>query len=266
MSAGVLNIERICRGRSLRRVGGDARLVHSTTSTNEFVLEQVAAGASDGFVVFAEHQTAGRGRMGRTWHSPRGASVMASVLLMDTPEHAVPPVGMIGLITGIAAARAIRETTGVDARIEWPNDVLVEDRKLAGVLIESRALDTDRRAYAVGVGINCLQRPDHFPDGLRRRATSLDIECARPVCREEVAGALLSQLDAWFSEPSRWDARTVCDAFGEVALPVGRRVRVLYQGKEYEGEVVEVDPSAALVLMLDDGVRTVFPASGTTVI
>ncbi len=266
MASGLLDIEEVLANCSLQRLAKRTQLVESTTSTNDVIWEQAAGGASDGLVVFAEHQTAGRGRMGRAWHSPRGASVMASVLLIDAPNHSVPPVGTLSLIAGIATARAVREACDLNARIDWPNDVVIGNRKLAGTLVESRVLDGGRRAYVVGIGINCLQHRDHFPKELRSLATSLEIECDHPVCRETVAGALLSHLDAWLVDPDLWDAQTVCDAFRACALPNGRRVRVRYEGEVYEGEVVEVDPSAALVVLLDDGVRTVFAAARTTVI
>ncbi len=263
---GVLDIDRVSGDRSLRRVGADIQLLETTTSTLDYTWSSCADGARDGFVVIAEHQSAGRGRMGRRWLSPRGASLLVSVLLIDSDSYPGPSSESLGLIAGIATAGAVVASTGIAARIAWPNDIMVDERKLAGVLVESRVLESGDRACAMGIGINCLQHAKHFPDALRPMSTSLDIETDQPVSREAVAGALLEHLDAWLADPSRWDAPTVGAAFREYAEPFGRRVRLRHKGKRYAGQVVDVDPSAALVVMLDDGVRSVFPVAETTVL
>ncbi|MEE9294730.1 MAG: biotin--[acetyl-CoA-carboxylase] ligase [Phycisphaerae bacterium] len=261
-----MNLERVLAQRTFRRIAKRAEMIETTTSTNDHAWSKAANESADGYVVFAEHQTAGRGRMGRSWHVPRGAGIMCSLLLIDAPEHPVPEGGVLCIIAGIATAHAIRDATGLTARIDWPNDIIIRHGKVAGVLVESRIIGRSRRAYVVGIGINCLQHRHHFPEELRRRATSLDIETEGPVDREEVAGALLSRLDVWLADPSRWDPDSVCGAFRECSLPAGRRIRLRYQGRTYAGEVVDIDPAAALVVMLDDGTRTVFPASGTTLL
>lgn len=263
---GVLDMGRILAGRSFQRIAGETQLIESTTSTIDYVWSSCRDGAGDGFVVMAEHQSTGRGRMGRRWHSPRGASILCSLLLIETDRYPGPPAEMLGLIGGIATARAVIDATGVAVRIAWPNDIMVEDRKLAGVLVESRVLDTGGRAHAVGIGINCLQDRGHFPDAIRAFSTSLHLESAEPIVREPVAGALLHHLDAWLSDPSRWDAQAVASTFRECAAPFGQRVRLRHKGRIYTGRMIDVDPSAALVVMLDDGIQSVFPAAETTVL
>ena len=191
---------------------------------------------------------------------------MFSVLLIDSDEAPTPSAESLGLIAGIAAVSAVNETTGLSAQIAWPNDIVVGDRKLGGILIESRTLATRRRAYAVGIGINCLQHRDHFPDDIRSRATSIDLESTRPVDRQSVATALLLSLDAWLSEPARWEAPTLKAAFLEHTTPFGRNVRLRYQGNIYSGQVIDLDPSAALVVQLHDGARRLFPAAATMIV
>lgn len=230
MNNGLLNIDQITAGRMFKRIARRVELVQTTTSTNDGIWAAAHNEPLDGYVIFAEHQTAGRGRMGRSWHSPTGASVMFSVLLIDSPESATPSAESLGLIVGIAAATAINESTGVSAQIDWPNDLVVQDRKLGGILIESRVLPSHGRAYAVGIGINCLQHRSHFPDDIRSRATSIDIESTRPVDRHAVATALLDSLDAWLSDSSRWEPANLKAAFLEHATPFGRDIRLRYQG------------------------------------
>lgn len=266
MNAGVMDVERILAGRTLRRIGRSITLLDSTASTNDHVWSIADNGAGDGYVVFTEHQSAGRGRMGRSWVSPRGASIMCSMLLIDSADLPVPTADTLGLIVGIATANAIVQATGISALVDWPNDIVIRDRKVAGILVESRPLASGRRGFVVGIGINCLQHRHHFPAELRSQATSLDLESSVAVDRESVAGSLLSSLDQWLCDPSRWGAQEVRSAFMASTIRLGRPIRLRYQGREYSGQVVDIDPSAALVVQLDVGGRRLFPAAGTSVI
>lgn len=282
MHTGVMDIERILSGRRFRRLAQHVEVLESTTSTNDYAWRRADNGAGDGYVVFAEYQTAGRGRMGRSWVSPRGASVICTTLLIDSPDQerglasmplthgdkggSSPTAETLGLIAGIATAHAITEVTGITALIAWPNDILLARGKVAGILVESRVLADGRRAFALGIGINCLQHRNHFPPDLRSRATSLDLESSVAIDRESVAAALLSSLDDWLADPSRWDAGLVREAFLKCATPLGRSIRLRYKGSVYSGQVLDLDPSSGLVLQLDHGVRKLFPAAGTSVL
>ena len=266
MNTGVMNIERILAGRTLGRLARRVDILDTTTSTNDHAWAHANDTAADGFVVFAEHQTAGRGRMGRSWISPRGAGVICTTLLIESGEHLIPTTGSLGLIAGIATAHAIVEATGICALIAWPNDIVIRNRKTAGILVETRTLAGGVRACALGIGINCLQHRNHFPADLRARATSLDIESSVAIDRESVAGALLSNLDKWLADPSQWEAGNVRAAFMACALPIGRSIRLRYEGQVYSGQVLDIDPSAALVVQLDAGARRLFPAAGTSVV
>ena len=188
---------------ALVRPGGFWRAVEVTGltgSTNADLLERAAGGAPEGSVLVAEAQTAGRGRMGRAWISPPGAGLMFSVLLR--PE-AVPPArrGWIPLLAGVAIASAVAAVAGLDARLKWPNDVLVGDKKLAGILAEQAA-----GAIVVGVGLNVSTRRDELP---AETATSLAIEGAARTGRQELLGAALGELErrylAWTGGASPGD-------------------------------------------------------------
>jgi BirA family transcriptional regulator, biotin operon repressor / biotin---[acetyl-CoA-carboxylase] ligase len=145
----------------------EIRVVGETGSTNADLLAQARSGTREGLVLVAEAQTAGRGRMGRHWISAPGAALTFSVLLRP---GGVPPglLGWMPLLAGVAVVSALREEAGVDARLKWPNDVLVGDAKLAGILAESRA-----EAIVVGIGINVFQRREELPVDT---ATSLLLE------------------------------------------------------------------------------------------
>ncbi len=266
MTDGRLDIDAIRRSLATRRVGSQLMLIDETSSTNDFVWHRPAEQCRDGLVVFAEFQTQGRGRLGHEWLMPRGAGILCSLLVIPNGLYATPPGERISLISAVATAEAIATSKRLDARIEWPNDILIGERKVAGILVESRRLTTGVYGYVVGVGINCLQHRGHFPAALSDRATSLEIESTSAICREDVAIALLTCFDAWLTDPERWTDEAIRGAFAHFAVPFGRRIRLRHEGELFIGRVVDVDPTSAITLILDDGQRRVFPAAGSTVV
>ncbi len=275
---GKLQLERITDGLTTRRVGRRIEVHETVVSTNEVAWTQVAEqSAGDGLVVFAEYQSAGRGRLGRSWGSPRGASVLMSLVLVDLEGE----IGgdALALLAAVAAVDAVDTATTMTPEIKWPNDLMINGRKLGGILVEchrapsptlsragARQQDGPPSVYVVGIGINCLQHRNHFPPELRASATSLDLESPHPVDRTEVARNLLIELDRWLAEPSRWDARVLRDEWVRRALPLGRRIRLRQVGEEFSGHVVDVDPAAGLVVQLDRGGRRLFDAASTSVV
>ncbi len=219
-------------------------MVASTGSTNADLLA-AAADAADGQVLVAEEQTAGRGRLGRSWASGPGASLTFSVLLRPA---AVPPArrGWLPLLAGVAVASAVR-SAGVTASLKWPNDVLVGDRKLAGILAEQ---SPDGAAVVIGIGLNVASVPGAIPaapGGLP--PTSLAAEGAS-VSREELLLAVLSEFERWYV-PFRDDpaAGGLPDAYRELCATLGQTVRVeLPAGRELAGEATGIDAEGRLLI------------------
>lgn len=174
--------------------------------------------------------------------------------------------GVVGLLAAIACRDAILAATHLRCEIQWPNDVVVQGRKLAGVLIERRAIDEGGSAYVVGVGINCLQHAKHFDPSLGERATSLDLECPQSIDRHQVARSLLDELDRWFGHGRPSDAESVREAWIQRAAPLGRRLHLRHGGAEFVGQMIDVDPLSNLVVQLDEGGRRLFNADDTTVV
>src|SRR5215471_13718811 len=171
----------------------DIEVVPSTASTNADLLVRALRGEPEGVVLAAEEQTAGRGRMGRTWTSPPYAALTFSLLL----HPAVPPArrGWLPLLTGVAVATAVTEVTGVEARLKWPNDVLAGEGKLAGILAEAAG-----DAVVVGIGLNVstelAELPSPRPGALP--ATSLRAAGATALNREELLLAILARFERWY--------------------------------------------------------------------
>ncbi|MEU5786526.1 biotin--[acetyl-CoA-carboxylase] ligase [Micromonospora purpureochromogenes] len=242
-----------------------------TGSTNADAVAAARAGEPEGLVVVAERQTAGRGRRGRVWQSPARAGIATSVLLR--PGEAVadrgwPPVpatgyGWLPLLAGVALVEAVARLAELEARLKWPNDLLVDDAKCAGILAEAvpGTSPTQPPAIVLGIGLNVTLRADELPEnptGLP--ATSLQLAGATATDRDPLLRALLRSLADWYD---RWRtaggdavASGLRDAYVASCATVGRRVRVLLpDGAELTGLATGVDADGQLLVDTGAGER-----------
>lgn len=225
--------------RALGPEGWRVEVLARTASTNALVAERARAGEAAGLVVVTEHQTAGRGRLDRTWTSPPRAGLTFSVL--QRPSWPAAQWGWLPLLTGLAVATALREQAELDAVVKWPNDVLVQERKVCGVLAEV----PEPGAVVLGIGLNVTTRPDELPHA---QATSLRIEEASTTDRDTVLRAVLRALSTALAEPG--DARA---RYRGLCSTLGRQVRVELPGREpVTGTAEAVDDAGQLVV---DGAR-----------
>lgn len=205
-------------------------------STNAEALRLAAAGEPGGTVVVADAQTAGRGRLGRSWWAEPGRSLLCSWLVR--PELPAERWPALTLVAGLAAARALTASAGLDVRLKWPNDLLVGGRKLGGLLAEADG----RGALVVGLGVNVRQ--EAFPEEIAGIATSVAASGGRPVERAWVLAATLSGFGARMLEPEK--------ALGEyraLSETLGKPVRVERTGAEpLEGIAVDLTDGGALVV------------------
>ncbi len=212
-------------------------------STQAVAFALAERGAADGTVVVADSQRVGRGRESRRWHDEPGASLLCSIL---TRPHLLPPQWpLLSLMSGVAVAHALRRHAGVAARLKWPNDVLVDGRKLAGILLESRFASPP--AVVIGIGINVGQ--ERFPDDLQGRATSIRLVTGRLADREALLPVLLEELTAWRDRLERDGFAPVREAWKALSATLGRDVH----SDEVSGRAVDLDVDG--VLVIDDGQR-----------
>jgi BirA family biotin operon repressor/biotin-[acetyl-CoA-carboxylase] ligase len=232
-------------------------VVETTGSTNADLLARHGAGEDiDGAVLIAEHQSAGRGRNGRTWSTPARSQIALSV---GIAARGVPPAvwGWIPLMTGVAVVDAIRATAGVDAQLKWPNDILVGEGKLAGILAEVAAPDP---VIVVGLGLNVTLTADEAPDP---RATSLLMLGSTMLDRSALLGAVLAELSVRID---RWRAANGADAllvedYRRLSSTLGTRVRAtLPGGRDIVGIATDLDQSGQL--SIDTGAQTVAVSAG----
>ena len=236
------------------RPGGlwrSVEVVPVTGSTNADLLAQAASGAPEGTVLAAETQTAGRGRMGRTWLSPPGAALMFSVLLRPT---AVPPArrGWLPLLAGVAVAAAVRDVAAVDARLKWPNDVLAGPAKLAGILAEAAG-----DAVVIGIGVNVSIDPDELPPPGPGAlpATSLRLQGSPDPDRDRLLAGILAGLErryrTWSGVLGDSERSGLRAEYTGWCATLGRRVRVeLPGGRLLDGLAAGVDADGRLLVSM----------------
>lgn len=218
-------------------------------STNVTARELAAAGAAHGTVVIADAQRQGRGRLGRSWASPPGLNLYLSVVLRG--ELPIERVAQISLLAGVATCETVREWCA--AEIKWPNDVLADGRKVAGLLAEMATSGTDP-VVVLGIGVNLNATLDDFPPELRDKAGSLRLAGGAAVDRARFVGRLLSALELRYEQWRRDGFAPIAAAWRVLAPCLGQSIRVLEPGDSVvEGTVVDIDGDGALRIRGADG-------------
>lgn len=228
------------------------RQVHyfeTVESTNTLALEMGQAGAATGTVLVAETQTKGRGRLGKAWCSPPGKGLYCTVLLR--PEIAVHHLPRITLAAGLAAARAIDELSGQQSAIKWPNDVLIQGRKVAGILAECALAGGEWPVVALGVGINLGTKVEQFPEELRLTASSLLLASGRGIGQGLMLVTLLRWIEEMMARLERADFAGILDEWRKKDATVGQWLTWLTNdGRAVHG--VSLGPDQEGLLMVRD--------------
>ncbi|MBP8605182.1 MAG: biotin--[acetyl-CoA-carboxylase] ligase [Phycisphaerae bacterium] len=287
-TAETIDIGRIEAARQNAVIGRKLIVFKSTASTNDAAWRYASRPDHHGLCVLAEHQTRGRGRRGRRWHSQPGQSILCSILLL----HQSIGAELLTLTAAVAAAEAINRILQAQPHppagragpaaccIKWPNDILLSNKKAAGILVEQQTI-RQQHNFVVGIGINCSQTADFF-DACRlgQPATSLAIETGRPVDRTAVVCEWLDQFEYWLGQSS---AHTAVPADGtgsrdlfeqnpvivkwlELSGMLGRRATVECNGKQYCGTCRGIHPAEGLILQLDGGGLGFFHAAQTSLL
>lgn len=227
-----------------------------TDSTNNRARDAGEKHGVHGMLFVADRQSAGKGRRGRAWESPEGSSIYMSLLLRPDIQPAKAP--MLTLVMGLSAAEGIKEATGVDAKIKWPNDIVADGKKICGILTEMVTEIEYINYVVIGVGINVNQ--ESFPDGLKDKATSLRLASGRTFGRAGIIAAVLKAFEknyGLFLETG--DLSELRAEYDGLLVNRGRDVRVLEPGNEYEARAKGISDIGELVVTMPDGKeRTVF--------
>ncbi|MFZ9853536.1 MAG: biotin--[acetyl-CoA-carboxylase] ligase [Limisphaerales bacterium] len=234
-----------------RRIGRSIQVFQETSSTNDVVERLARDGVEEGAVVFAESQTQGRGRMGRRWESPSGRGLWFSVLLR--PRIPLAAATQLTVMAAVAAARAIRHTSGLDPEIKWPNDLHLRGRKCGGILLELGAESDQIHHVILGMGIDVNLSTEEIPPQIRGIATSLSQESGRPVDRPALAAQLLEELDHAYEGILTGRFSTLADEWERRCTTLGRRVAIRVGPREIHGLAEALDEQGALLLRTEHG-------------
>lgn len=231
-------------------VGKSCRFWEQLDSTNLEAQRSAESGAPHGAVVIAEMQTAGRGRRGRSWQSPAGSNLYFSLLLR--PEAAPGSVSAVTLVMALAVAEAIREICGAAAQIKWPNDVVIEGKKVCGILTEMRTERGYIRDVVIGVGINVGQT--EFAPELASTASSLLLACGRETLREELLASVLRSFEMHYERfMETLDMSGLEEEYNALLVNRGREVRVLDPQGEFTGISTGINQRGELLVERQDG-------------
>lgn len=225
-------------------------------STNDMVMELGEEGAPHGTTVVADQQNGGKGRRGRTWLSPSGTNIYVSILLR--PEFDVQKAPMLTLLMAYSVTKVLRESEGLDARIKWPNDIVLNRKKICGILTEMTMKESSIDYVVIGVGINVNN--EEIPEELTQSATSLKLETGKVIDRSILLSRILERFEKDYEAFARaGDLSPVQESYNQILVNRENQVRVLEPGNEYQAVAHGINHLGELMVEKEDGTReTVF--------
>jgi BirA family biotin operon repressor/biotin-[acetyl-CoA-carboxylase] ligase len=247
----VINAAKLMQGLQTKTLGKVLRIYDEVDSTQNIAHSLVRQGAIEGTLVLAEQQNAGRGRMGRNWFSPKGKGIWMSLILKPTISMQFTP--QLTLLAAVALCRAIQAHIPHQVGIKWPNDLLINGRKISGILLESSAEDERLNYVIAGIGISVNLLPEDYPDELRTKATSLCIEKGQPVEREQLICDFLLQLEVLLELYTQQGFAPIRSLWEALTISLHNPIRIQTSKGWVEGVANAIDEMGALLVTLSDG-------------
>jgi BirA family biotin operon repressor/biotin-[acetyl-CoA-carboxylase] ligase len=231
----------------------------SIDSTNTCAKTLANRGAEEGTVVIADHQTAGRGRFGRTWHAEPGSGLLFSVIVR--PTFSADKIGLLPFFAAAGVAYAVESVTGMQCKCKWPNDILFNGKKCCGILMESISQQNKFDYAILGVGLNVNQK--RFSGDLEGKATSLHSECGREFDRRNVFCQIMSSLESHYTDVRKGDFDTVLKEWKARATIFGKRITLTQAAEVTNGIAINLAADGGLVVETETG-QHVFHAGDVT--
>jgi BirA family biotin operon repressor/biotin-[acetyl-CoA-carboxylase] ligase len=250
--------EQIKDGLTTKWLGRIIYFHDAVESTNLLAIELAQQGAPEGTVVLADQQLGGRGRGSRSWHSPAGVGIYCSIVLR--PKTAAAKAQFITLMAGVSIVKAIARCTGLSPRVKWPNDVLINERKVAGILLESRMSGRQIDHSVIGFGINVNNGSADLPEDIRVKASSLLMELRKPVDRGTLLIDIFSELERLYHVFQDEDFPIILEQWRQSSSTLGQKVRIWQKDEATEGIAVDLSEDGGLVVRLEGGKQTVIHA------
>jgi BirA family transcriptional regulator, biotin operon repressor / biotin---[acetyl-CoA-carboxylase] ligase len=231
-------------GLKCRIMGREAHCYKSVASTNELAKRLAESGAPEGTLVISEKQTRGRGRLGRSWHSPSGLGIYFSLVLRPQADFSKMPA--LSLVAALSVCRVLDRHTGEKAQIKWPNDCLLKGKKTAGILVELSA-ELDRVSYAIlGIGINVNHKAEDFPSRLKAKATSAAMVAGKRIDRADLLREFLYEFEKSYHNFHRYGLRFLGPELVTRSAVLGKKVTITIGKKKIVGTAIGFDQNGAL--------------------
>jgi len=245
--------QEIQRGLSTKYIGKEIYYFPELKSTNIMAKEKAlhrAEGINEGTLIIAERQSAGKGRLGREWFSPTGG-IWFSIILY--PQLSPSYISRITLMTAVALVKAIKICTQIKSQIKWPNDILVNEKKVCGILTEMSAELDIINWVVVGIGVNVNIKQQEFPEDIRERTTSLKEVLGKKVLRVKLAQVFLQEFEKYYEILKRREFSFILKEWKLYSYTLGKKIRVNMGERIITGETMDINESGALILKKEDG-------------
>ena len=242
-------------------IGSEIVTLERTESTMDIAKKMLKEGAIEGTTIFVEEQTQGRGRSGKEWFCKSGKGLLLTVVLRPViqPENSY----LLMVITAVAIVQTIRDMFKLPVDIDWPNDLVINNKKFGGIIVETQDHTEQIRDYIVGIGINVNLKKHELPEHIDQPATSLAIEKETLIDRTNFAKALLQNLDSWYLILKDERYEYIVEKWQEFCVNIGRRVNVRNANKEFTGIFLGISNNGELKLLLDNGREKEFKVEHT---
>jgi BirA family biotin operon repressor/biotin-[acetyl-CoA-carboxylase] ligase len=231
-------------------IGRDILFFETVSSTNTVALE-LAEKAPEGTVVIGDSQDKGRGRLGRAWISPPGINIYMSIILR--PQVRPKDGSLITIMSAVACATALRNITGLKITTKWPNDLMINNKKVGGILTELKTQQQKITAAIVGIGINVNIDVSAFPEDMQEAVTSLKNEAGAPYAREPLVSEILNEMDRWYKTLTTLKKEAIVQTWQSLTSTLGREVVVITPHETLKGMAESIDNDGMLLLRLSSG-------------
>lgn len=246
----ILSLQSVKHLLETRHIGRNIEVFKTVDSTNITAKTLASAGFPHGTVIISEEQTAGKGRLDRTFHSPKGTGIYMSILLK--PDIPIENASLLTSCAAVAVAKSIQIVSGLETKIKWVNDIYVNRKKVSGILTEASInFENGELDYAVvGIGINCSTKS--FPEDLAKKATSLYIENGKKFSRSSLIAEILNRLEILLDGINQ---RTFLDEYRKRSNIIGHRIVVIGNKLPFEAKAIKIDDNARLIVLTDDDIE-----------
>jgi BirA family biotin operon repressor/biotin-[acetyl-CoA-carboxylase] ligase len=235
-----------------------------TGSTNDDAFSSGNEGAPEGTIVIADRQNQGKGRMQRLWHSPSGSNIYTSIILR--PQIQLSKSSQIPILAGVAVAETLNSYCPDKVWLKWPNDVLIDGKKVCGILAQMK-ISTDEIDFIVmGIGINVNLNHEQFPQDIRDIATSLSIETGREVSRLELIISLYENLEKWYKHLLQNGFGPIREKWLKMTPMIGQTVQVIFKDEKIAGKATGLDEDGSLILLTTENKEIKVSAGDATIL